>query len=204
MSLEYQLRKSRGTCVSCGNRAATGRVQCVPCGKRYLEKCKQRQAKLIAEGVCIRCLKLRDRPHGRLCAECLKFRRDDHKQRREKLIASGCCCRCGVVLENNNNVRCIACYLKMMGACSAGGARFWKDLKDLYEKQNGRCPYTGRQLTLGLDTELDHVVPKSQGGTCSINNVQWVYAPINQMKRDHLHDRFLELVSEIYLHSVKQ
>ena len=38
-----------------------------------------------------------------------------------------------------------------------------KELKEIFVKQCGICPYTGRNLTLGKDASLDHIVAKSKG-----------------------------------------
>jgi 5-methylcytosine-specific restriction endonuclease McrA len=71
-------------------------------------------------------------------------------------------------------------------------------LKDLLESQNGRCVYTGRKISIGVDAWLDHKVPRNQGGGFEIENLQWVHRDANRMKTDLLEPQFFQMVKEIY------
>jgi 5-methylcytosine-specific restriction endonuclease McrA len=66
-------------------------------------------------------------------------------------------------------------------------------------KQGGICPYTGKILSLGKDASVDHIVPKSRGGSTELSNLQWVYYQVNFMKGDMFHEEFLELIGLIKL-----
>ena len=75
-----------------------------------------------------------------------------------------------------------------MGDRSLGPA-----LMESFDKQGGRCIYTGVNLIMGDNATLDHKVPKSRGGSDSIENIQWVTRTINQMKTDMTHEEFVQM-----------
>ena len=75
--------------------------------------------------------------------------------------------------------------------------------KFLFEKFNGICPKCGRKLSLKNPKSksyltLDHIVPKSMGGTNNLENLQPLCAACNYSKannmegvRARLNERFL-------------
>ena len=73
----------------------------------------------------------------------------------------------------------------------------WKDLKAIWEKQSGRCIFTGDELVPGVNASLDHIVPLSRGGTNSLDNVQWVLYRVNKMKGDMLESEFLDMCRKV-------
>lgn len=68
-------------------------------------------------------------------------------------------------------------------------------LRELWEKQGGRCALTGRPLD--TSAELDHIVPKTRGGQDSLENAQWLCHEANQAKRNMLDSEFLSLCQEV-------
>jgi hypothetical protein len=82
----------------------------------------------------------------------------------------------------------------------------WK----IYNDQNKKCPYTGIDLILEcknidsrtpsnasldrIDSKLGYVV----------DNVQWVYKPINKLKGTLSHDEFINLCKLIYINNGKE
>ncbi|MFX5522449.1 HNH endonuclease signature motif containing protein, partial [Acinetobacter baumannii] len=73
----------------------------------------------------------------------------------------------------------------------------WKELRDLLQKQEFKCPYTGDTIVIGENASLDHITPSSRGGQSTIDNLQWVTATVNNAKRDLNHDEFVELIVKI-------
>lgn len=64
--------------------------------------------------------------------------------------------------------------------------------------------YSGRRLVPGQNASLDHLVPRSRGGTDTLENLQWVDLKVNLMKTDLMHDEFLALCAQICAtHGVK-
>jgi len=56
-----------------------------------------------------------------------------------------------------------------------------RQLRLLWEKQCGICPLTNRNLTLQT-AELDHICPKSAGGSGRVKNLRWVHKDANQAR----------------------
>ncbi|QGH79428.1 hypothetical protein SEA_LIMPID_101 [Streptomyces phage Limpid] len=63
-----------------------------------------------------------------------------------------------------------------------------------WEKQNGKCIYTGMQLTHGVDASLDRI--DSSIGYVE-GNVQWVHRDINRMKSDFDEAYFVKLCKAV-------
>ena len=88
---------------------------------------------------------------------------------------------------------CLKHYLQFTAKTHLGSFKKYKELEILFQKQNGICPYTGKKLQLGIDTSIDHIIPKSRGGSKDISNLQWVYYKANFMKQDMFTNEFIEL-----------
>lgn len=71
---------------------------------------------------------------------------------------------------------------------SAEGGHTAAELKELFEKQDGRCAYCGRSIRNGYDA--DHIVPLSRGGSNWITNIQLCCASCNRRKWAHDHADF--------------
>ena len=70
-----------------------------------------------------------------------------------------------------------------------------KYLFEIWEKQDGKCAYTGKSLSLGKGkASLDRIDPKR--GYVQ-NNVQWVLTIVNYMKWDSTEEEFINLCSLI-------
>lgn len=50
------------------------------------------------------------------------------------------------------------------------------------ENQNYKCAITGVTIELGVNASLDHIQEFSQGGTCTLENLQWVDKTANLSK----------------------
>lgn len=68
-------------------------------------------------------------------------------------------------------------------------------LSRAWYNQRGRCAYTGKKLD--RTAQVDHKVPISKGGTNSPDNLHWVTADANWVKRDKTHDEFISICSDI-------
>ena len=69
---------------------------------------------------------------------------------------------------------------------------FAKNLLLLWYKQRGRCAYTGVKLYGDINTHLDHIIPRTKGGSSEIENLQFVCALVNRMKFNLSHEEFLQ------------
>ncbi|NCC65546.1 MAG: HNH endonuclease [Spirochaetia bacterium] len=63
----------------------------------------------------------------------------------------------------------------------AGGTHSMIDRQAVYSKFGGRCAYTGKPLE--SDWQVDHIVPKEQGGTDDIDNLFPALKIVNHYKR---------------------
>jgi hypothetical protein len=110
---------------------------------------------------------------------------------RDTNLANGMC-ECGrPPVEKTKH--CKTCYLKATCQQSLGDTRRYEELGNLFDKQQGYCPYSGKSLTLGVDTALDHKKAKSKGGSNHISNLQWTHKLVNQMKWDSNERDFIEM-----------
>ena len=51
----------------------------------------------------------------------------------------------------------------------------------VYNRDGGRCQYCGRELTR-VEAQADHLIPKSRGGTKTLDNLVLCCEPCNQRK----------------------
>lgn len=56
--------------------------------------------------------------------------------------------------------------------------------KKLMERQDGKCAYCLRPFSAALIATMDHVRPKSKGGTNRMDNLVLACSPCNQLKGD--------------------
>jgi len=75
---------------------------------------------------------------------------------------------------------------------------FWK-----WIKQKGRCAYTGRKLKYDRTTHIDHIIPRSKGGSNNPDNLQFVCEDANLAKNSLTHNQFIELIKDIMNYKIQ-
>lgn len=172
-----QERIAKGICVDCSNPAKTGCRRCQACLQRSANWSKRNK----------------DRVNNY----------PSKKAWYQKFKDEGKCHRCGSDRTGISNY-CFKCYLKHVAlTLIIDGKRtnkHWKALLEIFGNQQGKCPYTGRELIIGLNAELDHIVPRCLDGSDAISNLQWVFQGINRMKGAMSEEDFLNLVKETHQH----
>lgn len=162
---------------------------------------KNLREKLKKQGLCSHCRHpIEDKKYVR-CSKCRakanKARLDKIKRLRKKGI-----CICGKPIEvRKKDGMCKVCWFKRISLSGTGSRKNWLTIKNLLEKQNYQCSYSGKNLVVGKNASLDHIVPISKGGDNSIRNLQWIDLQINVMKRNIVHKKFLSIIKEIYSHN---
>lgn len=193
-SLRHSSLKEKGLCI-CGE---------IKIGKGMCEKCLKKKNILWQsnkkDGLCQWCGEVTDKTY---CKICSNKRRLQAKQRRLILTKQGLCCVCGVNYKLENTTLCIDCNLKKIADTYFKDRSRHNELLQIYEKQKGICPYTGRKIKIGLDASIDHIVPRAKNGTNDVSNLQWIYTPCNFMKLDYYEKDFLDIVKMIYEYRIK-
>lgn len=70
-----------------------------------------------------------------------------------------------------------------------------KDLARIWKRQRGRCALSGRRLD--RSAEVDHIFPRSRGGTDALENLQWLSREVNRAKREMIEADFIAMCQEI-------
>lgn len=197
-------KKQAGICIKCSEPAMSGKVRC----HKHLAADVARTTKKIQVGICIKCsepaISGKTMCHKHLAASSAR-----KALIREQRALKGLCMECGlrplIVRENHMTQQsCEICYLKKTSRDHLKNGGRWLELGDLFIKQKGKCPYTGRNLVLGVSTSLDHRIPKALNGTNDLDNLQWVLPIINAMKWDNSESDFISLVLEVAEHRKSQ
>lgn len=185
----YKKIKMERKCKLCSGKVSKG-IYCDACRKKR----KSRYANKKEDGMCVVCGK---RPADKTakCDLCHEAYVENARIRRERRLLEGRCVYCEEMRVSTT--LCLKHYLQFTAKTHFRTSKRYKELEDLFNSQQGICPYTGRKLTLGVDASIDHIVPKSRGGSDDLNNLQWVYYQVNFMKGDMLEEEFLELARSI-------
>lgn len=103
------------------------------------------------------------------------------------------CLKCGLPKLSNSNY-CLFHYVYSIIHTQKSHGRFThlktKEQKQAYaavliqklETQKYKCAITGVDLIPGFNLSLDHIIDISKGGTCGLENLQWVSKTANFSK----------------------
>lgn len=190
-------RAKQNLCADCNSPRLPQCSRCQKCLDRYRQlntlKTKIRREK----GLCGICGKPNDSDKMN-CEDCRSRLYSRTKQTRQQRADAGLCSGCGETPELvPGKAVCLLCHMKERSVSIFGTIAEAQALLDLWEAQNGVCPYTGLQLTLGVDAHLDHIVPLSKRGANAVGNLQWVHKDVNEMKAHFTEEEFLRLVGLI-------
>jgi len=171
----YKRLKLERICKSCSNKMLD------LCGI-YCLKCRQKKKDTVNvrknSGLCVTCGK-NMQSNGIKCKICYVGYQKTTQQRRNARISQGLCALCDG--KRINNRLCLKHFLKFTSRNHLETSKRYKELYDLFLKQNGVCPYTKVKLTLGENASVDHIIPKSRGGKINdVSNLQWVYSNVNK------------------------
>lgn len=200
------LAKEAGTCVRCLHtdaKALPGGRLCAACVQRGKDWYEERQRK----GLCVKCNGVKDR-RGRGSAICHACAFEEAAGRRAKVEiakAANLCIVCRKVKTDDSDNTCRKCLFKAFSGRVFRTTQRWAELQQLFDKQNGCCAITGVPLKIcsskandhWFAASLDHIVPRAQGGSNEISNLQWVSWLVNRAKSDMTHAQFLNLCTAV-------
>lgn len=115
------------------------------------------------------------------------------RQNRLNKLAQGKCGHCSQPRLENSKTFCEVCYFRDISTKHLGTRTRWQELKAKLEQQNYKCFYTGEALTLGINTSIDHLNPRSKfkEEVSDIKNLVWCTNEVNRMKTDNTYKDFL-------------
>jgi len=171
------------------------------------KKSKEREAsarfrvKQRAKGLCLDCANPVSGSHTR-CDTCLERKRE--KKRKDKVYAMkhGLCIRCFKEVVLPPSKVCEMCYLKDISIKHFGTSTLWTTLRDKFIEQNRKCALSGIDIALGVNADLDHVIPVSLDGRKDMSNVRWVLNAVNRLKYNLLDDELFTVIAAVY-HTMK-
>lgn len=134
------------------------------------------QAKNRAKGLCPSCAKPAEK--GRLCEGCRAKQRADYRAR----VQAGVCTSCQAPATAGQF--CEEHWFRQVRVTHKLGPNGVAILRRLWAQQGGRCAITGDLLVPGGNASLDHITPRSKGGTSDEANLQWVTTETNWYKGD--------------------
>ena len=133
------------------------------------------------------------------CDDCKAANRDyDTACRRRNGIKPAKSAKCGTRSgyhkhRRNGEEACRPCKQAM--ADSSKPHRYWKHL---WDEQNGTCPLCFHHVPRVSDeVHVDHIHPRSKGGSDTLFNLQAVHAECNQLKHDFSDDEARERIAEM-------
>ena len=77
------------------------------------------------------------------------------------------------------------------------------ELMSLLRKQEFKCALSGRKLKPDR-SQLDHIVPKSKGGSDDVDNLQWLTAKVNRMKGTMSNEEFINVCGEVWRNALSK
>lgn len=130
------------------------------------------------------------------CTACTERRNATSRNLYLERVSRGQCPYCTQAAKVG--IFCFDHWFKNVGSPHGLGSKKGAALlKELWEEQQGRCAVTGKTLQPGSTASIDHIIPKSRGGTSDKSNLRWVLLRINQCKWDMTHEEFIEMCQEV-------
>jgi len=208
-----QSLKEKGLCYSCRNPSVKEKIYCENCLEKQKKKYFEDKKISIENGFCPVCNENKPKEGFSLCDKCNEKGREWSNKRRIKKKESWQCGRCMLPAMLNSNVNlCEDCYF-LRNSRNALRLSKWEcgsgpqvkvlaeQLKQLWYQTNGICDLSGEKLTLGVDSSVDHIVPRTKGGSANIENLRWVHKNVNQMKHDLIDEELMKWIDKIQKHS---
>ena len=148
----------------------------------------------------IECSKINDKQNNKRTMSNRKGKGHLTSSQRTKLRnkANNKCIECGRNKLKNTNY-CEEHFYKNTSKHALKTNKYWKELKHKFNKQKGRCYYTGDILIHGINSSIDHIIPKSSNSkdVYTIKNIVWCTREVNLAKRHTSLENFIILCKKV-------
>jgi len=194
----YKDKKNSGLCVYCWINKTSGGIYCDACKAKRKKQTKRYRDGLKLMGLCLQCTKPVI-PGKNFCVDCFAIKMVKWRDLVSHRKCNNLCMDCGVegTITPGKKKLCFKCWAKGIAGRTLGNYNKWEDIKAILERQKYKCPYTGQVLIPGKNTSLDHIVPKSKGGSNDIDNLECVIKIVNTMKHNQSHEEFIKIMQDI-------
>lgn len=183
-------------CHSCNKIVRGPRSSCSLCIRKINLRRHERVNALKAQGLCTENCGATSATGKVRCALCLDKRRmENRKEYRRRTLCNQCvyCQRAATA-----GIFCMTHWLKNIGCtCGLGNKKGIKVLQRIWSAQKGYCALTGDTLVPGKTASLDHIIPRSKGGTNEESNLRWVLLSVNTFKLDMADEEFVQICQKV-------
>lgn len=186
-------------CRDCNKEAKENRSMCEQCLNKYRQRAKERRNELIKKGKCASCGISDSVADNHLCENCTICRNAARIKRKEKYIKENKCIKCARLksyVSAWHHSWCPWCQLSYKFEFIGTKESAEKLINDMLAKQNFKCALTGRCL-IKNKFHIDHIVPRSLGGTNDISNLQLLVDEANVFKTNLSMNQVIRLAIDI-------
>lgn len=193
---QYKRREELGLCHSCPNPRPADAIRCADCAAKNRTEVAARGEQSRINGQCVKGCGRSVLPGKARCATCMGKQRVANRRCYNERAQRGQCvyCMSGATV----GLFCFGHWFKNVGVAHGLGSKKGQALlRQLWDEQKGRCAITGEVMVPGSTASIDHIIPKSRGGSNEKSNLQWVLLNINRSKWDMTHDEFVAVCRSV-------
>jgi 5-methylcytosine-specific restriction endonuclease McrA len=126
-----------------------------------------------------------------------------NKKWSEKQLKKGLCMWCNNP-KLKHQKKCSKCYVRICAQNALNNGKLGEEVLGLLFAQNFKCFYSGRNIELGLNAQIDHIMSKSKypNKITDLENIVWCHEDINRMKNNFDKEYFIQTCKEIAKHNM--
>jgi hypothetical protein len=187
-----------GVCsAGCGRPRDGKRLTCSGCTALARSAARRLYRQRRSQGLCGLCGGTVEAGRGATCAGCS----DKQRAQRRRATEDGRCLKCFTRPKLPDHQQCESCWFKRQAHKHLGSTTRSSDLRSIWLRQKGLCALSGERLVPGLNASVDHVVPRSLGGTDEASNLRWVETTVNQARSNMSDEAFVAMCRRVVDHA---